>query len=172
MNQVYHQYNDFEIISICIEDILDSVKYYARMYDFLFLIDGDQSTWMMYYQSGFTPIWYILEPNDSMIVHGWIEVFDSIQIRQWIEECIGVEERPEPHRFGFAIMPNPTTDRVRIAFPSAFSVTVYNPAGAMIFERSGKDRTEIDLSPFPEGVYIFRLRTGGEIFTRKVLKVR
>jgi len=173
MEDVYNQYQDFEIISICIEDLIDTVKYYARMYSFLFLIDGDQSTWAQYYQSGFTPIWYILEPNDSMTVHGWTESFDSTAIRTWIEECIGVEEVPDEKLHSIKIGPNPTEGLITISAQEPFTVEAYDVVGSLIGQHaSHKGRLIWDGRSLPEGVYFLRIRSGSVSGVSKIAIVR
>ncbi|RKX69105.1 hypothetical protein DRP53_09200 [candidate division WOR-3 bacterium] len=172
MNEVYHQYNDFEIISICIEDALDSVKYYARMYDFLFLMDADQSTWMIYLQSGFTPLFYVLEPNEDMIVHGWTEVIDTALLRRWIEECIGVEERPGNSSVSIQILPNPARDQLNITAPFPITVELFTTTGKMVLEeRIWREKVGLDLAGLPEGVYLLRVKSDKEVWLRKVVVI-
>lgn len=173
MQDIYHQYQDFEIISLCIEDLIDTVKYYARQYDFLFLIDGDQSTWGQYYQSGFTPLWYILEPDDPMTVHGWIEVFDSTQIRTWIEECIGVEELPDQKLQPIKIGPNPSRGMVSISTQGPFSVEIFDVGGSLVDKiDSPKRNVTWDCRDIPAGIYIFRIKNGKDYRFSKVAIVR
>ena len=72
---------------------------------------------------------------------------------------------------GFALYPNPTDGRLVMVSPVALSVSIFDPKGNKVMDSRLVDRGELDLGPFPPGVYfgVF-VRSDGERFALKILK--
>ncbi len=82
-----------EIIAVNLAEPLSLVLPYARQYDFLFLLDADQSTWSLYRQGGYIPLNYVLDNDPEQTVVGWMEGFNDQQVRGWIDQV--VTDRPK-----------------------------------------------------------------------------
>jgi len=72
------------------------------------------------------------------------------------------------------IYPNPTTGIIRIDTERAgksFEAEVINTTGAVIVRKQTNDSGMIlDISDLPKGIYILRLRSGGQVVTQKIVK--
>ncbi len=75
--------------------------------------------------------------------------------------------------------PNPTNGKLTLLLPvltdaQTAEVAIYNLSGAQVhqFERTAGDRpvVELDLTTQPDGVYILRYISGGEVITQKIVK--
>lgn len=70
------------------------------------------------------------------------------------------------------LVPNPNEGRfqLRTVFDN-YRVQIFNPSGNLIYDKSSRNPTiEIDLSRYPQGPYLMRLTTSGNVYTRKILK--
>ncbi|HQQ94880.1 MAG TPA: T9SS type A sorting domain-containing protein [Bacteroidia bacterium] len=78
----------------------------------------------------------------------------------------------------FNIFPNPVTGRFLVLLPEGTQVpvdqlTVLDPTGRKIMEKTISEPCEIDLSPYQSGLYHILLSSGGQIIaTRKLIKSR
>jgi hypothetical protein len=76
---------------------------------------------------------------------------------------------------GFLIlMPNPTSGLIWADSTSPIEfIEVFNHAGQLVIkEQVNARQKEIDLSPFPPGIYTVRVLSGGQRVTRKVVLIR
>ncbi|HOY16583.1 MAG TPA: T9SS type A sorting domain-containing protein [Haliscomenobacter sp.] len=70
-----------------------------------------------------------------------------------------------------AISPNPSAGKIRLDLPHNASFQVFNTAGKLISSgQMNQQNGEIDLSPFPAGVYWIRAREGAKTFVGRVIK--
>ncbi|MBR1799156.1 MAG: T9SS type A sorting domain-containing protein [Bacteroidales bacterium] len=69
------------------------------------------------------------------------------------------------------VFPNPSTGRFSVELPINAEVEVFSATGVKVY---GKTHTEgvaeINLEAQPLGVYIMRVNTGGQVFTRRLIK--
>jgi hypothetical protein len=73
----------------------------------------------------------------------------------------------------FTISPNPTNGNVVISLFSddQCSLNVYNSQGQLVFEKpSITNGEELNLGSYSPGVYIFRVYTSNQIYTRRIIK--
>lgn len=70
------------------------------------------------------------------------------------------------------LVPNPNEGRfqLRTVFDN-YRVQIFNPSGNLIYDKSSRRPTiDIDLSRYPQGTYLMRLTTGGNVYTSIILK--
>ena len=73
----------------------------------------------------------------------------------------------------FTISPNPTNGNVEISLFSddQCRLNVYNSQGQLVFENPSISNGEgVNLSDYSPGVYIFRVYTSNQIYTRRIIK--
>ena len=76
---------------------------------------------------------------------------------------------------GISIYPNPVSDIVTIALSeggSDLEVTITDVIGKVVFNYKGdfKNKIDVDMSTYNNGVYFIQIKSGGEIFIRKIVK--
>lgn len=70
------------------------------------------------------------------------------------------------------VFPNPTADRLKVALARPVRklyITVFNESGKQLFQTSA---TDIDLGPYPDGLYLLRIEADNEVVTRKIIITR
>ena len=73
----------------------------------------------------------------------------------------------------FTIFPNPTNGNVVISLFSddQCGLNVYDSQGQLVFENPSISNGEgVNLSDYSPGVYIFRVYTSNQIYTRRIIK--
>ena len=73
-----------------------------------------------------------------------------------------------------SIFPNPSAGKFQISGGGSYSLEVYNLFGALIYTTSSSSRNmgggaSIDLSNYPHGVYALKIKTGKEVYFRKLV---
>lgn len=71
----------------------------------------------------------------------------------------------------FKIFPNPTSNLIHINLPALnqpFSIEVYSAIGQQLLQRPGT--AVIDISNFPNGIYIMRVKQEDKIYTAKIVR--
>lgn len=71
----------------------------------------------------------------------------------------------------FKVYPNPTNNILNIILPNPsehFTISVYSSLGQELFKMSNK--TSIDISNFPNGIYFFTVKNYDRIWTAKIVK--
>ena len=76
------------------------------------------------------------------------------------------------------VYPNPVGDEILYVFLGAgagerVELALYNLSGARIYAKASpvtNSQTGLDMSGYPNGVYILNVRTGGELRIYKILK--
>lgn len=67
------------------------------------------------------------------------------------------------------VYPNPTVDKVKIkGCENIQGIKVYNLTGKVVLER--EEACEISLKELPEGIYIFKINTGEDKVTKRIIK--
>lgn len=93
--------------------------------------------------------------------------FDDILIQGELDVSIEDLNLTGNENNDISIFPNPTSGIICIDTEETQTVRIYNAEGKQVY--SGKD-CEIDLSKFPNGVYIIKVITEGEVITKKISK--
>jgi len=122
--------------------------------------------------------------NNELIVGGTFDNIDGdtiVGVAKWIggnviDTCgvyIGVNNLL-PANATFSVYPNPATGQITITdLPQeATRITIYNALGALIndIELNGSGEPEIDLSAFPDGMYLIQLQSDHKLLSKKVMK--
>jgi hypothetical protein len=95
---------------------------------------------------------------------------DSLQEKQAkkpLDDMIGLQQT--------RIYPNPTKGKLQIDFPALDDkqpiIWVYDPSGKLIVKKTAiSSGNEVDLSPYPSGLYIMRIQIGQEKKEWKIIK--
>ena len=113
--------------------------------------------------------------------HDWIKVCDNDN-----PDCCRVLEFESPDcttaigepewGSGISIFPNPTSDRLKIEWGKEVfidRVEIYNMQGQKVITLPGEhNKISINTYSFAEGVYVFKIQSGGEYITRRVMVIR
>jgi len=71
----------------------------------------------------------------------------------------------------FSIYPNPSADNITIESPQQSTIEIYNIQGQLIETLAANNNTlNIDVSAFPNGIYILEMKTEKEIEVKKFVK--
>ena len=92
------------------------------------------------------------------------------------EDCDGedlVLGTEDPLKSQIQIFPNPTTGQISINLPDQLSadLEVRDEIGRSVLKKELTEYNQIDLSGFPNGVYIFMIKTKNNHFTEKVILI-
>ncbi len=70
------------------------------------------------------------------------------------------------------IYPNPTNGLTYISFsdPGELQLQVFNASGQSILQQNFRNVTEIDLADYSTGIYFIFIKTGNEVFVKKLVK--
>jgi hypothetical protein len=87
----------------------------------------------------------------------------------------GIEERNE--NSGIVLYPNPSNGKFRILFDDSqvpfYRIKIYNIFGEPVLEiKNLMDQDEIDLSDFPDGIYVLMISTGNKEVRGKIIVQR
>lgn len=77
---------------------------------------------------------------------------------------IGIKELD---KVGLNIFPNPTSGKVKVEIDGVLKILIYNEEGKLIKEVIGK--SEIDLNPYPHGVYFMKIYSNKDIYTETII---
>ena len=73
-----------------------------------------------------------------------------------------------------AVYPNPATNDLTIGVlglqTTNFYLRIYDVVGSLVLEKNFNNKTSIDVSAFPRGVYVVEVRTEKGIAVQKFLK--
>ena len=114
----------------------------------------------------------MLRPNDTL--YGWIKLTNVNFLKFTLQEfactknCTGIDEYKDFAR----IYPVPTTGTLTIEtqLPGA-DLVVYNQYGMEIMKKKlVSKKTPIDLGQEADGIYFFKLFSGGSFIVRKTIK--
>jgi hypothetical protein len=82
----------------------------------------------------------------------------------------------------FSVYPNPIEGSARVSFylanSGAVTVSLYSILGQVVTDRNlgvlgaGQHETAIDVQGLPAGIYILRVNTGSNVYSRKVTVAR
>ncbi len=74
---------------------------------------------------------------------------------------------------GYSIFPNPTKDLIHVVFPVSVDgrLELRDYTGTLIQEMAIAQETVVDLSEFPEGVYLLLVKTDGGIWIERVVRL-
>jgi len=182
LEAIYNDYHSlgYEGISVNLAEDMNTVKFYARQYSYLFLLDSDLSTWNTYKQNDLRPLNYVIDNDANMTVAFWMEGFDEPTIRAWIEWCLeGVQETPDagcqiPDARLLQNSPNPCRESTIINFqlpmPGHSTLNVYDASGRLVATlidgklSPGAHKVRWEKGNNPSGIYFYRLsatRQGG-----------
>jgi hypothetical protein len=84
----------------------------------------------------------------------------------------GIQSPPEQQYFkDLVIAPNPTTGQVNITTSQElpYSVSVYNMLGQVVFQQTGFQDGNMDLSFLPRGVYMIKVSLDRHSIAKKVV---
>ena len=70
-----------------------------------------------------------------------------------------------------SLFPNPSAGIYTIQLDGAFELDGTNLDGKAILRSTAKDQIQIDLSSYPQGTYVLKVRSGNKIFTERLLKL-
>lgn len=77
---------------------------------------------------------------------------------------VGIKEL---ENVGLIIFPNPTSGKVKVNIAGVSKILIYNDEGKLITEEIGK--SEIDLNPYPHGVYFMKIYSNKDIYTETII---
>ncbi len=87
------------------------------------------------------------------------------------EPITGIEGKNGVENMDIAVYPNPFNDLFTLVSPMNSSMKIYNLYGSVLFSRNGLSGDEqIDLSGFPDGVYILTVCSGDQVSVSRLLK--
>jgi Concanavalin A-like lectin/glucanases superfamily/Secretion system C-terminal sorting domain len=87
------------------------------------------------------------------------------------EPVTGIEEKDGRKNIDFATYPNPFNNSFTLVSPLNSSLKVYNLYGSVLLSRKGLSGNEqIDLTGFPDGIYIITVCSGDQVSVSRLLK--
>ena len=98
---------------------------------------------------------------------------NSAVVTVTVSDCLGIDD-PDPQESQITIYPNPNEGRFKISFSSISensSIEIYDTNGKSVYLEKVKDlENEVDLTPFPQGLYILVYSENTERkITRKII---
>lgn len=69
------------------------------------------------------------------------------------------------------VYPNPVKDILTIEGKNMRHISVYSMQGVKLFEKEGSGKTQVDLSAYPQGLYLVSILTDEGVSTMKVMKL-
>lgn len=104
----------------------------------------------------------------AVIISDGINTITSDCMNINITNTTSIEEGEEIYCY-----PNPTTGQISIekSDTKRIDVRVLDPLGRVVLEQTTNSlKTNLDLSPYPIGVYIFQFKTANQRFSQKIIK--
>jgi hypothetical protein len=87
------------------------------------------------------------------------------------EPVTGIEEKNGREKIDFATYPNPFNHSFTLVSPLNSSLKIYNLYGSVLLSRNGLSGNEqIDLTGFPDGIYILTVCSGDLVNVSRILK--
>lgn len=183
---MYDEYGPrgFVPITINLWQDMSIVKYYASLYSYPFLRDGNGAVWNAYRIGSSIPLNYVIDT--TMTVRYGAVGFNESTIRYWIEQYLpqtGVEEQELPIARIDGIRPSPARGpaTVRLNLPRAgrVSVRVFSSAGRLVNELFAGDvaaggreftwnLTDREGTRVPAGTYFVELNAAGQASRTKL----
>ncbi|MEA1875998.1 MAG: alpha-amylase family glycosyl hydrolase [Bacteroidota bacterium] len=179
------QTGDYELV---VEDTIKRI--HLNHSDMNVTILGNFSTWTKLGQGGFQHggWWYEYWTGDSLFVENteaWLSFepseyrlytdvrLDQPDILSGVDELVFFDISSQVLR----VYPNPVGDRLFIAFPknqSLIEIEVFSAEGKRIemksIQHSMVDQICLDSSLWPEGILVVRVRAGGKVWIKKIIK--
>ena len=104
---------------------------------------------------------------------GEIEIINNIAANQaiTIQEGNGVLSVDNNEVIDFKVYPNPSiTGIFKLNTSSKMNISIYNTLGMHIFDKLILTNDVLDLSKFPKGIYIIKVKNEAEIFSQKLIR--
>lgn len=104
---------------------------------------------------------------------GEIEIINNIAANQaiTIQEGNGVLSVDNNEVIDFKVYPNPSiTGIFKLNISSKMNISIYNILGMHIFDKLILTNDVLDLSKFPKGIYILKVKNEAEIFSQKLIR--
>ena len=104
---------------------------------------------------------------------GEIEIINNIAANQaiTIQEGNGVLSVDNNEVIGFKVYPNPSiTGIFKLNTSSKMNISIYNTLGMHIFDKLILTNDVLDLSKFPKGIYIIKVKNEAGIFSQKLIR--
>lgn len=104
---------------------------------------------------------------------GEIEIINNIAANQaiTIQEGNGVLSVDNNEVIDFKVYPNPSiTGIFKLNTSSKMNISIYNTLGMHIFDKLILTNDVLDLSKFPKGIYILKVKNEAEIFSQKLIR--
>jgi hypothetical protein len=114
------------------------------------------------------------DPETTQLMSNWM---DSLITESYAQ--VGIENRLSTKRSSIHVFPNPAADFIHLNFMSSGAgfIEIVDSRGITLNRESisgGKATMEhhrIDLSRFPAGVFMVRVKSGNDIMVRKIIKL-
>ena len=104
---------------------------------------------------------------------GEIEIINNIAANQaiTIQEGNGVLSVDNNEVIDFKVYPNPSiTGIFKLNISSKMNISIYNTLGMHLFDKLILTNDVLDLSKFPKGIYIIKVKNEAEIFSQKLIR--
>jgi len=104
---------------------------------------------------------------------GEIEIINNIAANQaiTIQEGNGVLSVDNNEVIDFKVYPNPSiTGIFKLNISSKMNISIYNTLGMHILDKLILTNDVLDLSKFPKGIYIIKVKNEAEIFSQKLIR--
>ena len=104
---------------------------------------------------------------------GEIEIINNIAANQAIiiKEGSGVLSVDNNEVIDFKVYPNPSiTGIFKLNISSKMNISIYNTLGMHLFDKLILTNDVLDLSKFPKGIYIIKVKNEAEIFSQKLIR--
>jgi hypothetical protein len=104
---------------------------------------------------------------------GEIEIINNIAANQaiTIQEGNGVLSVDNSEVIDFKVYPNPSiTGIFKLNISSKMNISIYNTLGMHILDKLILTNDVLDLSKFPKGIYIIKVKNEAEIFSQKLIR--
>ena len=104
---------------------------------------------------------------------GEIEIINNIAANQaiTIQEGNGVLSVDNSEVIDFKVYPNPSiTGIFKLNISSKMNISIYNTLGMHLFDKLILTNDVLDLSKFPKGIYIIKVKNEAEIFSQKLIR--
>lgn len=109
--------------------------------------------------------WYYLTATDTTMVDA--VSIDSVLVQ--VVNCVGIEELGNN---SIHIYPNPATNQLNISLPdnaATAQLALYSLLGERLLNTPIHDKTPIDISPLPRGLYVYRIQYQNKYYNGKLV---